>query len=109
MKKSYKGLIPLLLIFSAVSCAKQNYPDDEHFNPWRIGAAISYEFSSGVLQAYGVNETEDWTSVMLPYGNLVLEPRLNLENYRHYSYPEYDGNLIVLNSFLNLFCICRIV
>lgn len=101
MKKSYKGLIPLLLIFSAVSCAKQNYPDDEHFNPWRIGAAISYEFSSGVLQAYGVNETEDWTSVMLPYGNLVLEPRLNLENYRHYSYPEYDGNLIVLNSFLN--------
>ncbi|NIY83018.1 DUF2931 family protein [Vibrio hepatarius] len=101
MKKSYKILFPLFIIFSATSCAKQNYPDDERYKPWRIGAAISYEFSSGVLEAYGVNKTEDWTSVMLPYGNLVSGKRLNLENYKRSSYPEYDGNSLILNNIIN--------
>lgn len=100
MKKSHKFLALIWVLASTTSCAKQQYWDDEGFMPWRIGAAISYSHFSAVEQAYGVNETEDWTSVMLPYGNLT-GPRLNLENYRHYSYPEYDGNLLVLNSFLN--------
>ncbi len=100
MEKSYQVLFPFLILFFSTSCAKQNYPDDERFKPWRIGAAISYSHFSAVEQAYGVNETEDWTSVMLPYGNLT-GPRLDLENYQSYSYPEYDGSSLVLDSFLN--------
>lgn len=100
MRKSYKILFPLLVLFNATSCAQQNYPDDERFKPWRIGAAISYTHFSAVEQAYGVSETGDWTSVMLPYGNLT-GPRLDLENYQRNSYPEYDGNSLILNNILN--------
>ncbi len=101
MEKSYQVLFPFLILFLSTSCAKQNYPDDERFKPWRIGAAISYEFSASVLEAYGVNESDDWTSMMLPYGNLTSSRRLNLSNYREYTYQEYDGNKLVLNVVLN--------
>ncbi len=104
MKKPYKAILLIFMLFSITSCAnkpKQSYPDDKRFLPWRIGAAISYNFSSGVLQAYGVNYTEDWTSMMLPYGSLVLSPRLSMENYRRYTYPEYDGNVLPLTGALN--------
>jgi len=83
------------------ACTDQGYPDDEHFLPWRIGAAISYEFPAGVLEAYGINEKEDWTSMMLPYGNLVLGSRFTLENYRKYTYPEYSGLELPLNGLIN--------
>lgn len=101
MIKSHKILFLFSILFNATSCAKQSYPTDDGFLPWRIGAAISYEFPASVLEAYGVNESDDWTSMMLPYGNLTTSSRLNLENYKRYSYQEYDGLKLVLDSFLN--------
>ncbi len=98
--KKIRMLMTIALVGS-MGCNAQGYPDDKHFQAWRIGAAISYEFPSGVLEAYGVNEKEDWTSMMLPYGNLVLQPRLTIENYRRYTYPEYDGNVLPLTGVLN--------
>ncbi len=94
-------ILTITALISTTACTDQGYPDDDHFQAWRIGAAISYEFPSGVLQAYGVNEEEDWTSMMLPYGNLVLEPRLTIENYRRYTYSDYDGNVLPLTGALN--------
>jgi len=95
-----KNMLTMMALINITSCTDQGYPDDKHFQPWRIGAAISYNYFSAVEQAYGVNENEDWTSMMLPYGNLT-GPRLNLENYRRYTYPEYDGNVLPLTGALN--------
>ena len=91
-----------MALITITACTDQGYPDDEHFLPWRIGAAISYEFPAMIFEAYGTNEKEDWTSVMLPFtGNLARPSRLNLDNIRHYTYPEYDGYVLPLSGAIN--------
>ncbi|PNH91012.1 hypothetical protein C1M56_01815 [Vibrio diazotrophicus] len=92
----------MMALITITACTDQGYPDDEHFLPWRIGAAISYEFPAMIFEAYGTNEKEDWTSVMLPFtGNLARPSRLNLDNIRHYTYPEYDGYVLPLSGAIN--------
>ncbi|NIY94451.1 DUF2931 family protein, partial [Vibrio diazotrophicus] len=84
------------------ACTDQGYPDDDHFQAWRIGGAISYEFPAMIYEAYGVNKKEDWTSIMLPYtGNMARPSRLNMKNMRRYTYPEYDGYVLPLTGAIN--------
>ncbi len=95
-----------ILIFASIiltlsGCAKQDFPEDDMFSPWRIGAAIPYGYVSTVIEAYGVNYTKDWTSLMLPYGNLGSESRLNLQNARENLNAEYDGYGLPLTFFTN--------
>ncbi|MBD0788944.1 hypothetical protein HUO09_21735, partial [Vibrio sp. Y2-5] len=92
-------ILTITALISTTACTDQGYPDDDHFQAWQIGAAVSYNYFSAVEEAYGVNEVEDWTSMMLPYGNLT-GPRLNMENYRRYTYPDYDGNVLPLTGAL---------
>ena len=100
MNKKTIWIVTALTTITA--CTDQGYPDDKRFRPWRIGAAISYEFPAMIFEAYGTNEKEDWTSVMLPFtGNLARPSRLNLDNIRHYTYPEYDGYVLPLTGAIN--------
>ncbi|WP_171052186.1 DUF2931 family protein [Vibrio sp. Hep-1b-8] len=103
MNKRYLAITTiaiLALITGLVGRTKPNYPDDPRFRPWRIGAAISYNYPASVNEAYGVNYQEDWTSMMLPYGGL-LQSRYKMEKYREYTYPDYDGYAIPLGVPVN--------
>lgn len=104
MNKRYLAITTiaiLALIAGLVGRAKPNYPDDPRFRPWRIGAAISYNYPASVNEAYGVNYQEDWTSMMLPYGGLGSPLRYNMDKYREYTYPDYDGYAIPLGVPVN--------
>jgi hypothetical protein len=94
-------ILTITALISTTACTDQGYPNDDHFQAWRIGAAISKEFPAVVGEAYGVNEKEDWTSMMLSYGNLTGASRLNIENMRRYTYPEYDGYVLPLTGAIN--------
>lgn len=84
MKRSYRAVLILLALVSTISCAQQINPEDDNFRPWRIGVAIPWTYVSGVSQAYGISEAENWTSMMLPYGQLVLsESRRDINKIRH--------------------------
>ncbi|MGY5613172.1 DUF2931 family protein [Vibrio brasiliensis] len=103
MNKRYLAITTiaiLALIAGLIGRTKPNYPDDPRFRPWRIGAAISYNYPAGITEAYGVNYQEDWTSMMLPYGGL-LQSRYKMEKYREYTYPDYDGYAIPLGVPVN--------
>ncbi|MGY5613648.1 DUF2931 family protein [Vibrio brasiliensis] len=103
MNKRYLAITTiaiLALIAGLAGRTKPNYPDDPRFRPWRIGAAISYNYPAGITEAYGVNYQEDWTSMMLPYGGL-LQSRYKMEKYREYTYPDYDGYAIPLGVPVN--------
>ncbi|MCG9752491.1 hypothetical protein L1D54_18610 [Vibrio brasiliensis] len=91
MISKYQSAAVLLLLSSLIGCSEQSYPDDEWFAPWRIGAAISYNYPAGVTDAYGVNYEEDWTSIMLPYGGLGSPTRYDINKYRNSTHPDYDG------------------
>lgn len=99
--KLHKLLLVLFTLIGVSSCVEPEYPDDERFQPWRIGAAIPYGYVSTVIDAYGVNETEDWTSMMLPYGNLVSSSRLNMSNIKDNLDADYDGYGLPLHSLSN--------
>ncbi|WP_223159533.1 DUF2931 family protein [Vibrio sp. Y2-5] len=95
-------ILTIAALISTTACTDQGYPDDDHFQAWRIGGAISYEFPAMIYEAYGVNEKEDWTSIMLPYtGNMARPSRLNMKNMRRYTYPEYDGYVLPLTGAIN--------
>ncbi|NIY94561.1 DUF2931 family protein [Vibrio diazotrophicus] len=94
-------ILTITTLIITTACTDQGYPDDDHFQAWRIGAAVSYEYPVGIVEAYGVNEKEDWTSMMLPYGNLTSSTRLNMDNMRRYTYPEYDGYVLPLTGAIN--------
>lgn len=99
---SYAGLLSagfLVVFFSNSSQPK--YIEDERFRPWRIGAAISYHFPAFVYEAYGVNYSEDWTSLMLSYTSLTAGSRLNLDKMRRYSTEEYEGFTLPLHPLIN--------
>jgi hypothetical protein len=100
-----KAIVKIVLIIGALQSAgcsaKQSVVDDDRFLTWRIGAAISYHFPAIVSQAYGVNYKEDWTSMMLSYGNLTSGSRLNLDEMRKHSYSEYQGNILPLHGLIN--------
>ena len=103
MNKRYLAIIIIALLALVVGLGvrtKPKYPDDPRFRPWRIGAAISYNYPAAINEAYGVNYQEDWTSMMLPYGGL-LQSRYRMEKYREYTYPEYDGYAIPLGVPVN--------
>ncbi|MEF1286052.1 DUF2931 family protein, partial [Vibrio sp. M250220] len=104
MNKRYLAITTiaiLALITGLVGRAKPNYPDDPRFRPWRIGAAISYNYPASVNEAYGVNYQEDWTSMMLPFGGLGSPLRYNMDKYREYTYPDYDGYALPLALPIN--------
>ncbi|PMM06378.1 hypothetical protein BCT63_06550 [Vibrio kanaloae] len=100
MNKKYQLVAVLTLLLGLMGCSEQDYPDDRSFRPWRIGAAISYNYPAGINQAYGVNYKEDWTSVMLPYGPLGGS-RYDMEKYRRYISPDYDGYALPLGVPVN--------
>nr|WP_275667128.1 DUF2931 family protein [Vibrio brasiliensis] len=91
VNSKHQSAAVLFLLSSLIGCSEQNYPDDERFKPWRIGAATSYNYPAGVNEAYGVNYEEDWTSIMLPYGGLGSPTRYDIKKYRKYTHPDYDG------------------
>lgn len=103
MNKRYLAIATiatLALVVGLVGRTKPNYPDDPRFRPWRIGAAISYNYPASVNEAYGINYQEDWTSMMLPFGGL-LQSRYRMDKYREYTYPEYDGYALPLALPIN--------
>ncbi|WP_185067094.1 DUF2931 family protein [Vibrio ponticus] len=98
----WAGLLSASLLVGAVSCSSQpKYIEDERFRPWRIGAAISYHFPAFVYEAYGVNYSEDWTSLMLSYTNLTSGTRLNLDYMRDYAHNDYEGFALPLHPLIN--------
>lgn len=97
----YLLMVVFFLLFSLAGCSKKNYPDDEWFWPWRIGAASSYNYPAGVNDAYGVNYEEDWTSIMLPYGGLGSSSRYDMDVYRKYIGTDYDGYALPVGSYVN--------
>lgn len=95
-------MLTIMVSILTTACTDQGYPDDDRFQAWRIGAAISHEFPALIYEAYGVNEEEDWTSMMLPYtGNMASSSRLNMDHMRRYTYPEYDGYVLPLTGAIN--------
>jgi len=102
VKKNHKIAATITTLIAVSSCSKPNFPQDEWFRPWRIGAAIPYGYASNVIEAYGVNTTEEWISLMLPYGNLGSSTRLNLHNMRdNLNDDTYDGYGLPLHPFTN--------
>ncbi|WP_194438305.1 DUF2931 family protein [Vibrio fluminensis] len=104
--RGYKFVF-FLIVVSLSGCfdfnnKQKSFMDDEKFKAWRLGVAISHNFPALVEQAYGVNYTEDWTSIMLPYGQLFNPRRYSLESMRKRSYPDYSGNELLLHPIVNL-------
>jgi len=99
VKCNFKIVSILTLISAIAACsARADFPNDERFLPWRIGVAIPWVYVSGVTEAYGVNEKNDWTSLMLPYSQLLLsDSRRNINYIREdLQRQDYEGYGIAL-------------
>ncbi|WP_185067096.1 DUF2931 family protein [Vibrio ponticus] len=107
MKKNIFLVIILLVFLSTIyfnqpNKVREDYLQDEKFKPWRLGVAISHNFPARVEQAYGVNYREDWTSIMLPYGQLFDPLRFSLQSMKDRSYSGYTGDELLLHPIINL-------
>lgn len=86
----------LLLALVSLPCAAfskvPEVPQDKR--QWRIGVTTPSFYNVEVSQAYGVNERENWTSLLFSYSQ--LSNFNNLENIQRW-FPDYDGFGIALN------------
>lgn len=74
--------------FSRVSALPQDKPK------WRVGVTAPSFYPVYVSKAYGVNEQENWTSLVFSINQLL--DRIDLSNAQQWI-PDYDGFGIALN------------
>ena len=91
-----KRTLLLLTIISLPCAASSKVPEVPKDKPkWSIGVTSPSFYPVRVNKAYGINDQEDWTSVLFSYSQ--LSNFNNLKNIQRW-FPNYDGFGIALSS-----------
>ena len=92
-----KRLISMLLfIIPTASYAFTKVPSvPEDMPKWRIGYAMSSLYPAKITEAYGVNEEQDWTSIV--HKDMHYMTRTELRKIKE-DLPDYDGFGLVLGT-----------
>ncbi|NOI80868.1 DUF2931 family protein [Vibrio tubiashii] len=86
----------LLLVVPVVSNAFAKVPSvPEDMPKWRIGYAMSSLYPAKVTEAYGINNTSDWTSFV--HNDMHFMRRSELKRIRE-NIADYDGFGLVLGT-----------
>ncbi|MBY7998000.1 DUF2931 family protein [Vibrio fluvialis] len=90
---NYKCIITLVLSLLLIACVStaNTIPEDK----WQVGIVMPSFYPVNVTQAYGVNEEEDWTSLLHNFTQFMT--RSELSNARE-KLPDYDGYGLPLHS-----------
>ncbi len=95
MIRQCKRTLLLLTLVSLPCAAFSKVPEIPQDKPnWSIGVTAPSFYPIYVSQAYGVNEKENWTSVLFSYNRLLHT--ISLSNIQRWV-PEYDGFGIALD------------
>lgn len=96
MIQQCKWTLPLLTLISLSCAAFSKMPEvPQDKSNWSIGVTAPSFYPIYVSKAYGVNEQEDWTSVLFNYVGLL--EAISLSNAQNWV-PNYDGFGIALHS-----------
>lgn len=78
----------MFVLFSSACSAKPEYPED--FFYWQVGVISPSFYPVVVSQAYGVNEVEDWTSLIHNFVHWTYS-RNDLDRIKDDYIKHYDG------------------
>lgn len=96
MIRQYKRALLLLTLVSLPCAAFSKVPKvPEDKMKWSIGVTAPSFYPIYVSKAYGVNEQEDWTSILFNYVGLL--EAISLSNAQNWV-SDYDGFGIALHS-----------
>ncbi len=100
MIRQYKRALLLLTLFSLPCAAFSKVPEVPQDKPnWSIGVTAPSFYPIYVSQAYGVNEQENWTSILFSYNRLLHT--ISLSNAQNWV-PDYDGFGIALHPLVDV-------
>ncbi|MCG6226858.1 DUF2931 family protein [Vibrio furnissii] len=85
-------IVQFFIIFLLSACSSQSYLPGKQ---WQVGVVMPSFYPVNVTQAYGVNEEEDWTSLLHNFTQFMT--RSELSNARK-KLPDYDGYGLPLHS-----------